>query len=289
MNKYLIFFITCVAVAGLLIASKKWLMQEESSTHDHFHEVRHQFVVAEANRLLGFDLVDPGQSPPDIRESVLRGYRLLMNTPMYAPRYARDFLSCTSCHFSEGDTLGGRNNGLSLVGVTAVYPRFSDRANRFITLGERINYCFERSMNGSPLPLDSQEMEDILHYLAWISKEVQSLKSIPWLGINPLKSEHRPSPEEGSKIYQKFCASCHKEEGQGGGILPGLGKTIPPLWGENSFNRGAGMNHLPLFAAFVYWNMPYQNSVLTEEEALDVAAFVLQQPRPDSPKIVPVP
>ncbi len=33
-------------------------------------------------------------------------------------------------------------------------------------------------------------------------------------------------------------------------------------------------------AAFVYWNMPYQDAFLSEEQALDVTAFVLQQPRP---------
>lgn len=165
------------------------------------------------------------------------------------------------------------------MGVSAVYPRFSKRANRLISLAERVNYCFERSLNGQPLPLDSQEMEDIVNYLDWISKEVKHLKVIPWLGVDEIQSRHQPNPHAGERVYQVSCAPCHKGDGQGGGDLYGLGETIPPLWGANSFNDGAGMSDLPMFAAFVYWNMPYQNASLSQEEALDVAAFILQQPR----------
>ena len=41
-----------------------------------------------------------------------------------------------------------------------------------------------------------------------------------------------------------------------------VGKTIPPLWGNDSFNNGAGMNTLPMLSSFVYWNMPFENSIL---------------------------
>ena len=59
---------------------------------------------------------------------------------------------------------------------------------------------------------------------------------------------------------------------------------MPPLWGPESFNDGAGMARLITFANFVHFNMPhgadYLNPHLTEEEAWDVAAYVLSQPRP---------
>ena len=35
------------------------------------------------------------------------------------------------------------------------------------------------------------------------------------------------------------------------------------------------MSTMGMLAPFVYLNMPYQQAVLTEEQALDVAAFVL--------------
>lgn len=242
---------------------------------------RHEFVISQTHSLISFNLVDPEQAPPDIRNSVMRGYSIIMNTPFFAPNYAKDQLSCSSCHFCGGDTIGGRNNGISLVGVINIYPHYSKRDNKTISLAERINNCFERSMNGNPMPVDSSEMKDIINYLSWISKEVSEVKNPPWLGLSMLKSNHQPDSNRGEIIFYTYCAACHGDQGTGGGKLPDpVGKTIPPLWGESSFNDGAGMSDLTTLSAFVYWNMPYQNSVLSEEEAIDVSAFVLKQPRP---------
>jgi thiosulfate dehydrogenase len=241
---------------------------------------KHEFVVIQAHDLLGFNLVDPEQAPHNIRDSVMRGYRLIMNTAFYAPNYAHDQLSCTHCHFCGGDTLGGKNNGISLVGVTTEYPQFSKRAGRVISLAERINNCFQRSMNGNPLPVNSRMMNDIINYLKWISKEVEVLHDIPWLGLPEIRNKHEPNAKQGQKIYTQYCASCHQPDGEGGGVLGQEGKTIPPLWGPHSFNDGAGMHTMQMLAPFIYLNMPYQQAVLSEEQALDVAAFLRQQPRP---------
>ena len=57
---------------------------------------------------------------------------------------------------------------------------------------------------------------------------------------------------------------------------------MPPLWGKDSFNVGAGMARMYTAAAFVKHNMPLgQGGTLTAQEAVDVAAFFTQQPRPD--------
>ena len=49
------------------------------------HSIEHAFVIVQAHKLMGFDLVDPEQAPHHIRKSVMRGYRLFMNTSFYAP------------------------------------------------------------------------------------------------------------------------------------------------------------------------------------------------------------
>ena len=58
----------------------------------------------------------------------------------------------------------------------------------------------------------------------------------------------------------------------------------PPLWGESSYNTGAGLFRLSRFAGYVKANMPngatYDNPILTDEEAWDVAAYVNAMPRP---------
>lgn len=274
MKKLITLCFIAIIVAFFIFQKKQTLASFEEK------EIHHLFVITHAHTLLGFDLVDPGQAPLNIRDRVLRGYRIIMNTPFYAPKYVHDQLSCTNCHFAEGDTLGGKNNGISLVGVTSKYPAYSERDGKIISLADRINNCFERSMSGLPLPKNSPDMEAIIIYLEWISKEVKHIKHMPWLGLTFLKSQHRADPRAGEKVYEQHCALCHKREGNGGGVLLQIeGKTVPPLWGPESFNDGAGMSRLSMLAAFTYWNMPYQQPFLTEEQALDVAAFILEQPR----------
>jgi thiosulfate dehydrogenase len=59
---------------------------------------------------------------------------------------------------------------------------------------------------------------------------------------------------------------------------------IPPLWGSDSFNDGAGMARLITAANFIHFNMPhgtdYLHPQLTVEQAWDVAAYMISQPRP---------
>jgi thiosulfate dehydrogenase len=68
-------------------------------------------------------------------------------------------------------------------------------------------------------------------------------------------------------------------------LASGLEWTYPPLYGEQSYNTGAGLYRISSFASFVKYNMPYgttfQFPILTDEEAWDVAAFVNSMPRPE--------
>ncbi len=276
MRKLLIFFALLIALGLAYWIQKKHF--NELEFYDHQSQ-RHEFAIAKANVLYGFDLLDPEQSPPEIHQHVMHGYHIFMNTPYYAPEYCKNQLSCTNCHFCGGDTVGTKNTGISLVGVTTEYPRFSKRDNKIISLSDRICNCFQRSMNGIAPPIDSYAMHCLLTYFKWISKEVEYIQDIPWLGIHFIKSDHKPDPVEGEKVYLKYCADCHKADGEGGAVLGQEGKTIPPIWGPHSFNDGAGMSRQDMFSGFVYWNMPYQNANLTKEEALDVTSYVLMQPR----------
>ena len=76
----------------------------------------------------------------------------------------------------------------------------------------------------------------------------------------------------GKEIYVSKCATCHKVDGSGDDYAP-------PLWGKSSFNSKAGMANPDIFAAFVHNNMPYEEPTVSIEEALDVTAYVLSQPR----------
>ena len=220
-----------------------------------------------------FNPPSPGEAPPEIRDAVMLGYDILMNTQKYASKHVGNKLNCKSCHFGGGMTAGGKNGGLSLVGVGATYPKFRKRQGYAVDLIARTNDCFERSMNGNPLPADSKEMIAIVTYYQWISKGLPIYAQIPWLGLESLKSDHKPDPTNGGQILVFKCSVCHGKEAQGTEIAP-------PLWGPESFNDGAGMYKLETFAAFCHANMPFSNPDLTVEQALDVAAHVISQPRP---------
>lgn len=215
----------------------------------------------------------PQDAPAEIKEAVMLGYNIMMNTQNYATGYVGNKLNCSNCHFNGGITDGGKNGGLSLVGVAATYPKFRNRQNYAVDLVARTNDCFIRSMNGKPLPPDSKEMTAIVTYYQWISKGLPIYADIPWLGIQLIKIAHTPEPGNGEQIFSRQCAVCHGIDGNGD-------LRAPPLWGSGSFNDGAGMNKPENLAAFAFQNMPRTNPDLTAEQSLDVAAFVSAQPRP---------
>ncbi|HKJ65998.1 MAG TPA: c-type cytochrome [Desulfopila sp.] len=211
----------------------------------------------------------PEDAPQDIREGVMLGYHILMDTQNYATEYVGNELNCRSCHFNAGR----ERNTLSLVGVAAKYPKFRGRSNYVTDLVTRTQGCFQRSMNGKPLPPEGKKMQAIMAYYHWISKDVPIYAEIPWLGLKKLESQHAPDKETGKNIYNQVCSRCHGGDGRGTAIAP-------PLWGPGSFNDGAGMHKLPNFSSFTHHFMPKANPSLTVEEALDVAAYATSQPRP---------
>ena len=65
---------------------------------------------------------------------------------------------------------------------------------------------------------------------------------------------------------------------------------FPPLWGDESFNIGAGLARTYKAAQFVKYAMPPaqnynlpigQGGVLTDQEAIDVSEYFTHMPRPD--------
>jgi thiosulfate dehydrogenase len=220
------------------------------------------------------DAPDP-QGP--VGEAIVLGRRVLTKTAQSAPAYSGNALNCTSCHLNAGRTPWSS----PWVGIWGVFPEYRSRSARVISLQDRINDCFERSMNGKALPPASPEMIGILAYMQWLSREVPTGQSVTGRGFVRMKSKQPPDRERGARVYAQKCAVCHGEQGQGMPTASGE-MLYPPLWGPKSFNIGAGMARLNTAAAFVKANMPFdQPGSLSDEEAFDVAAFFTRQPRPD--------
>ncbi len=91
-------------------------------------------------------------------------------------------------------------------------------------------------------------------------------------------------PERGAKVFAENCTACHGENGEGMTDADGV-YTYPPLWGDHSFNWGAGMGRIANAAGFIKANMPFgQGYSLTDQQAWDVAAFVDAHERPRDPR-----
>lgn len=206
-------------------------------------------------------------------EAILYGYNLVNETNVYASEYVGNQLSCTSCHAGAGLD----KDGSSFVGVTTQYPQYRPREGIVFTLEDRINGCMIRSMNGEMFPNDSEEMRAIVAYFTYISHGVPVGAEIPWRDPNNMKEVPVPDLANGEQLYQQSCIACHGEDGSGIGANAG-----PALWGENSFNDGAGLTRLSKMAAFIQRNMPPgQENTFTKQEAADIAAFILKHDRPE--------
>jgi thiosulfate dehydrogenase len=173
------------------------------------------------------------------------------------------------------------------VSTLATFPMLVD--DQVLTLTDRINGCMRRSMNGKDLPAESREMVALIAYFKFVGKGTPEGVRIAGMGLKPIATPTEPpDARRGETVYAKLCVNCHKEDGQGEPRRsPEIGYTIPPLWGEASFNAGAGMAKTAYAASYIHDNMPlgidYQTPVLTVQQAWDVAAYMISKPHPPAP------
>jgi thiosulfate dehydrogenase len=204
--------------------------------------------------------------------------------PDRAKRFAGNNLSCGNCHLQAGT----KKFGIPLFGLLGEYPHYSARSGAPITIEDRLNACMTRSMNGRPLPAGAPEMQAIVAYIKFLSTGVSPGQLLPGMGTGKMPELDRAAdPVRGETGYANACVACHGPDGAGiRRSLPttDLGYMMPPLWGNDSFNDGAGMARLITAANFLHFNMPhgvdYLNPQLSPEQAWDIAAYVVSRPRP---------
>jgi len=247
------------------------------------------FRHAELGKSYSYPMDSDGYfSPPSLDElpndkygdEVRLGYKIFTQTQKYASRYAGRGLVCSNCHLNAGR----KPNAVPLWGAAGMYPGYRFASDKNDTLEDRMADCFRNSMNGiAPAP-DSPEMRALLAYANFVSKGVPIGVHMPGRSFPDVDyTGYEASPTRGKQVFLSLCAACHGEDGQG--IRQDNGNyQYPPLWGFNSYNKGASLYKQRKLARFIRANMPLgQGFSLSEQQAWDLASFVNMHERPKSP------
>lgn len=212
----------------------------------------------------------------DLQDMIRLGEQLVEETSRHelTERFVGNELNCASCHLNNGR----HAKAASFIGVATAYPAWSPREQRVVTLEDRILNCFMRSQNGIRPPLGSKVSVAIATYITSLSagQPIAQNDQKP-LGPNHVPAlkigNRKPDLQAGARLYLEKCADCHSADGAGT-------DDGPPVWGNDSFNSGAGLSRVDKLASWLKVAMPLDDETLSDAEAQDIAAFVNSHPRP---------
>ena len=213
-------------------------------------------------------------------EMVRHGKKVFTETGKYAPEYVGNGMSCANCHLGSGRLA----NSAPLWAAWVNYPAYRGKNQMVNTMEERIQGCFRYSMNGTPPPADSKVLKSLMSYSFWLASGAPTNTNLPGRGYPKIsKPSSKPDISRGKQIYEQNCALCHGESGQGTRLSNDY--AFPPLWGEDSFNWGAGMHRINTAASFIRANMPFgKGGTLSVQQAWDVAYYINSHERPQDPR-----
>src|SRR3954468_21694204 len=142
--------------------------------------------------------------------SIRRGRAILAATHDSMPEYAPSSLKCTSCHLDNGRKLGA----VPLYGTYTRYPQYLERAGGVVSIEDRVNFCFTRSLAGYRVPNNSSEMRDIVAYIAFLSRGIPGGADPAGTRI-PQMTEGKGDSARGVSVFTENCARCHGADAKG--------------------------------------------------------------------------
>ncbi|MFT4065576.1 c-type cytochrome [Paraburkholderia sp.] len=217
----------------------------------------------------------------DFGKVVAQGQRIFNDPATYAKAYVGNQLRCASCHLDAGRKTGSAPMWAAYVS----YPAYRSKNHHVNTFAERLQGCFRFSMNGKAPPLGDPVLVALETYSYWLAQGAPLDPKIPGRGYPKLaKPAQTPDYHRGERVYQARCALCHAADGGGRHANNGV-PAFPALWGDHSFNWGAGMGSISNAAGFIQANMPLgQGGSLSDQDAWDVAMFIDSHERPQDPR-----
>jgi thiosulfate dehydrogenase len=227
------------------------------------------------------------QPPPDnaipdndFGKAVRLGQAIFNDTGRLAPAFVGNSMRCASCHLDQGRLA----NSAPLWAAYVAYPAYRSKNGHVNTFAERLQGCFQFSMNGKAPPLGDKVLVALESYAYFLAKGAPVGASLPGKGYpTPPKPALPMDFARGRQVFEEKCSLCHGHDGQG---QTGHGAVVfPALWGAQSFNWGAGMSSIRNAAGFIKANMPLsQGNSLTDQQAWDVAMFMDSHERPQDPR-----
>lgn len=219
---------------------------------------------------------------PKLKEAIRRGHDLFVNTQQLRGENVFNSMNCVSCHLGDGR--------LPFSGpvwpAAVVLPDFRPKNDHVNSLEERIAGCFSYSMNGQPPAYGSDDMLAMSAYIQWLAKGVPMYESNTMYGRGFPRLEEpelKPDALRGKEVYAAKCAVCHAEDGAG--VVVDGEVVFPALWGDDSYNWGAGIVRLFTLASFIKYNMPLgQPNTISVQDAWDLSQYINSQERPQDPR-----
>jgi thiosulfate dehydrogenase len=212
---------------------------------------------------------------------IRRGREIFIDTPRAAPAFVGNSLRCVSCHLDAGRLA----DSSPLWAAFVSYPAYRNKTKSVTTFQQRLQGCFEYSMNGRAPPLGAAELVALESYAYWLASGAPLDPKIAGRGYPALAPPAQTADfARGEKVYAQNCALCHGADGAGQRTQSGYA-VFPALWGSDSFNWGAGMGRISNATAFIKANMPLGlPGTLTNQQAWDVALYMNSHERPQDPR-----
>ncbi|MES2366702.1 MAG: c-type cytochrome [Pseudomonadota bacterium] len=216
----------------------------------------------------------------EMGDMIKLGRNIFVHTQVYAKNLVGNGLNCVNCHLDAGR----KADSAPLWAAYVSFPAYRSKNHKVNSFEDRLAGCFRFSMNGTPPAYNSKEMLALTSYSYWLATGAPTGKTLAGRGYPKLDNPPQPpDTQRGAKVFAQNCAICHGADGMGTKVNGQY--AFPPLWGNDSYNAGAGMHKVKNAAAFIKANMPLgKGNSLSIQEAWDVAQFVDSHDRPPDPR-----
>lgn len=157
-------------------------------------------LTPKATGQIGFQPPLEGDLPDNAYGKLVQeGRAIFVDTQKYAADYVGNGMNCTNCHLDQGR----KANSAPLWGAYPMYPAYRKKNNKVNSYAERVQGCFQFSMNGKPPAADSHVINALTAYSYWLSTGAPTGQELPGRAYPEV-----PQPKGGLRHRQGARGLC---------------------------------------------------------------------------------